>query len=68
MNIIHDFRSQDTAVCPKCSGSRACFGYRYERQLTNEPQGLTVTCRCGYQWYERAADYEEPVEANGQPG
>ncbi len=29
--------------------------------------GLTVTCRCGYQWYERAADYEEPVQRPFDP-
>ena len=52
----------EVSMCPKCCGKRACFSFRYGSQLVVESQGLTITCRCGYYWYERPADYEEPVE------
>ncbi len=54
---ILDFYSVD--ICPKCNGRRVCFSFKYDRQLVDEPMGLTITCRCGYHWYERSADYEE---------
>ena len=62
---IYDFMDPDTVQCPKCHGNRVCFSYRYEYQLVSEPRGLTVTCRCGYYWYERAADYQEPETDEG---
>lgn len=58
-NTIYDFNTTDVQICPKCESLRGNFSYLYERQLVEEPQGLTVTCRCGYYWYERAADYQE---------
>jgi len=62
MNTIYDFRSTLTQICPKCDSGRGFFTFEYGRQLFEEPMGLTITCRCGYYWYERAADYEEPME------
>ena len=67
MNTIYDFRSTLTQICPKCAKNRRDAICKYERQLFEEPMGLTVTCRCGYYWYERAADYEEPVQSPFDP-
>ena len=63
MNTITQIRDfYEVCICPKCNGRRACFSFRYDRQHTDEPLGLTITCRCGHYWYERSADYEEPVK------
>ncbi|KKL26841.1 hypothetical protein LCGC14_2391170 [marine sediment metagenome] len=68
MEIIHDFNDTVVQVCPKCDSLRGYFSFQYERQLTNEPMGLTVTCRCGYYWFERAADYQEPETDKADEG
>ncbi len=62
MSTIYDFNDSTTQICPKCDSGRGYFTFGYGRQLYDEPMGLTVTCRCGYSWYERAADYEEPAK------